>query len=144
MLLHPPIICPIAYHSVTWSIMGLKRAHHHEKSAVVKAPRSFSLTSVEPMLASRTGTRLLSLPMVTSSGVKQKWVECGNGPVLHWSGMKDLNLCHCIQPTLVSLYNFQQNLGPDSATADFFDGKHNIVLGGSWATHPRIAGRKTL
>ncbi|CAI6342272.1 unnamed protein product [Periconia digitata] len=28
-------------------------------------------------------------------------------------------------------------------TGDFFDGKHNIVLGGSWATHPRIAGRKT-
>lgn len=28
--------------------------------------------------------------------------------------------------------------------ADFFDGKHNIVLGGSWATHPRIAGRKSL
>ncbi|OTB00076.1 hypothetical protein M426DRAFT_244532 [Hypoxylon sp. CI-4A] len=28
-------------------------------------------------------------------------------------------------------------------TADFFDEKHNIVLGGSWATHPRIAGRKT-
>ena len=28
-------------------------------------------------------------------------------------------------------------------TDDFFDGKHNIVLGGSWATHPRIAGRKS-
>ncbi|KAI1497703.1 C-type lectin protein [Biscogniauxia marginata] len=28
-------------------------------------------------------------------------------------------------------------------TADFFDDKHNIVLGGSWATHPRVAGRKT-
>ncbi|KAI5926159.1 C-type lectin protein [Camillea tinctor] len=28
-------------------------------------------------------------------------------------------------------------------TADFFDGKHNIVLGGSWATLPRVAGRKT-
>ncbi|KAI9776912.1 MAG: hypothetical protein M1835_005376 [Candelina submexicana] len=28
-------------------------------------------------------------------------------------------------------------------TADFFDGKHNVILGGSWATHPRIAGRKT-
>ncbi|KAL2153030.1 hypothetical protein VTH82DRAFT_4185 [Thermothelomyces myriococcoides] len=28
-------------------------------------------------------------------------------------------------------------------TADFFDGKHNMVLGGSWATHPRIAGRKS-
>lgn len=29
-------------------------------------------------------------------------------------------------------------------TNDFFDEKHNIVLGGSWATHPRIAGRKSL
>lgn len=28
--------------------------------------------------------------------------------------------------------------------ADFFDGKHNIILGGSWATHPRIAARKSL
>ncbi|KAF4549171.1 Histidine-specific methyltransferase-like protein [Elsinoe fawcettii] len=28
-------------------------------------------------------------------------------------------------------------------TADFFDEKHNIVLGGSWATMPRIAGRKS-
>ncbi|KAL1896440.1 hypothetical protein Cpir12675_002777 [Ceratocystis pirilliformis] len=28
-------------------------------------------------------------------------------------------------------------------TADFFDGKHNIALGGSWAVHPRIAGRKS-
>lgn len=27
---------------------------------------------------------------------------------------------------------------------DFYDGKHNVVLGGSWATLPRIAGRKTL
>jgi formylglycine-generating enzyme required for sulfatase activity len=30
------------------------------------------------------------------------------------------------------------------STADFFDSKHNITLGGSWATHPRLAGRKTL
>jgi hypothetical protein len=29
-------------------------------------------------------------------------------------------------------------------TADFFDGKHNVVLGGSWATHPKITGRKSL
>lgn len=28
-------------------------------------------------------------------------------------------------------------------TADFFDSKHNIMQGGSWATHPRIAGRRT-
>lgn len=28
-------------------------------------------------------------------------------------------------------------------TADFMDGKHNVVLGGSWATQPRITGRKS-
>lgn len=28
-------------------------------------------------------------------------------------------------------------------SADFFDDKHNICLGGSWATVPRIAGRKS-
>ncbi|KIY03944.1 uncharacterized protein Z520_00636 [Fonsecaea multimorphosa CBS 102226] len=28
-------------------------------------------------------------------------------------------------------------------TADFFDGKHNVCLGGSWATVPRIALKKT-
>ena len=28
-------------------------------------------------------------------------------------------------------------------SADFLDGKHNICLGGSWATVPRIAGRRS-
>ena len=28
--------------------------------------------------------------------------------------------------------------------ADFFDKKHNIVMGGSWATHPKLAGRRSL
>lgn len=28
-------------------------------------------------------------------------------------------------------------------SADFFDGKHNAILGGSWATVPMIAGRKS-
>jgi uncharacterized SAM-dependent methyltransferase/formylglycine-generating enzyme required for sulfatase activity len=28
-------------------------------------------------------------------------------------------------------------------SADFFDGKHRAVLGGSWATHPRIAERRS-
>lgn len=28
-------------------------------------------------------------------------------------------------------------------SADFFDGKHHVVLGGSWATHPRIAERRS-
>lgn len=28
-------------------------------------------------------------------------------------------------------------------SSDFFDGKHHVVLGGSWATHPRIAERRS-
>ena len=28
-------------------------------------------------------------------------------------------------------------------SADFFDGKHHVLLGGSWATHPRIAERRS-
>lgn len=32
----------------------------------------------------------------------------------------------------------------NAIAADFFDGKHNVMLGGSWATVPRIAGRSTL
>ena len=32
----------------------------------------------------------------------------------------------------------------DGMVADFFDSKHNIMQGGSWATHPRIAGRRSL
>lgn len=28
-------------------------------------------------------------------------------------------------------------------SADFFDGKHNVILGGSWATHPIMAERKS-
>ncbi|KAI9838758.1 MAG: hypothetical protein M1838_004529 [Thelocarpon superellum] len=33
--------------------------------------------------------------------------------------------------------------GALTVAEDFFDGKHNVVVGGSWATHPRVAGRKT-
>lgn len=35
-------------------------------------------------------------------------------------------------------------LSANISIADFFDGKHHIIQGGSWATLPRIAGRTTL
>jgi formylglycine-generating enzyme required for sulfatase activity len=46
--------------------------------------------------------------------------------------------------TGMSGQQFYANRVSDIYSADFFDGKHNITLGGSWATHPRLAGRKTL
>ena len=60
----------------------------------------------------------------------------------------DLNLWSCILVIQVCLPHARLSATKAEVvcggTADFFDGKHNIVLGGSWATHPRIAGRKTL
>ncbi|KAK7543299.1 C-type lectin protein [Phyllosticta citricarpa] len=45
--------------------------------------------------------------------------------------------------TLAPHPGFEPSKAYPGYTADFFDGKHNVVLGGSWATHPRVAGRKT-
>lgn len=36
------------------------------------------------------------------------------------------------------------DVGAYAWLVDSSHGKHNIVLGGGWATHPRIAGRKSL
>ncbi|CAO3676522.1 unnamed protein product [Rhizopus stolonifer] len=38
---------------------------------------------------------------------------------------------------------FQTSTVYPGYSTDFFDGKHRVVLGGSWATHPRIAERTT-
>lgn len=46
--------------------------------------------------------------------------------------------------TLAAHDGFQAMEAYPGYTADFFDGEHNVMLGGSWATHPRLAGRKSL
>lgn len=38
---------------------------------------------------------------------------------------------------------YQQSQTYPGYSADFFDGKHHTVLGGSWATHPRMAERRS-
>ncbi|GAO19046.1 hypothetical protein UVI_02056430 [Ustilaginoidea virens] len=58
--------------------------------------------------------------------------RCGTGGVWEWTS-SPLRRHDGFQP--MALY--------PQYTADFFDEKHNVVLGGSWATHPRIAGRRT-
>jgi L-histidine Nalpha-methyltransferase / hercynylcysteine S-oxide synthase len=40
-------------------------------------------------------------------------------------------------------YSCTQLGWPGLIEGDFFDTKHNVVLGGSWATLPRLAGRRT-
>ncbi|KAL9622589.1 MAG: hypothetical protein Q9160_003086 [Pyrenula sp. 1 TL-2023] len=58
-----------------------------------------------------------------------------------FEGFKAMDL----YPAYTGLNNVSVSLSMTNTLAvDFFDGKHNIVLGGSWATHPRIAGRTSL
>ncbi|KAG9235815.1 C-type lectin protein [Amylocarpus encephaloides] len=68
---------------------------------------------------------------VTAQGNKLSG-QAGMGGVWEWTS-SPLRKHEGFEP--MSLY--------PAYTADFFDEKHNIVLGGSWATHPRIAGRKS-
>ncbi|PMD36101.1 DUF323-domain-containing protein [Hyaloscypha variabilis F] len=68
---------------------------------------------------------------VTANGDKLTG-QAGMGGVWEWTSS-----------TLTKHEGFEPMKLYPAYTADFFDGKHNIVLGGSWATHPRIAGRKT-
>src|SRR5271170_6817810 len=65
-------------------------------------------------------------------------VEPGNGRALLSINMKDgppqesILVILVTSPMVLSLW-----------TGDFFDTKHKVVLGGSWATLPRVAGRRT-
>ena len=121
-------------------------------SSSILTRTSFSLCSKAAMWDSKTSTLPLLPRMVISSPVRARWAEFGNGLARCWIGVRDSNQWSCIQVIQVCLPPHASNppTTPSKAkavcigTADFFDGKHNIVLGGSWATHPRIAGRKTL
>ena len=66
-------------------------------------------------------------------------VEHGNGQVLPLINTRDGNHRKSILVILVHNLINKFNL----IVGDFFDTKHKVVLGGSWATHPRIAGRRT-
>src|SRR5690242_16147955 len=97
------------------------------------------------MWASNIGIQFRSLKKVENSAASPTWVGCGSGPALFWRNTKVSNLWRCIRFIQVSVIAGDAGLsGSLILAADFVDGKHNVTLGGSWATHPRIAGRKSL
>jgi len=69
---------------------------------------------------------------VTGQGNDRPAGRCEMGGVWEWTSS-----------TLRKHEGFEPMALYPNYTADFFDEKHNLVLGGSWATHPRIAGRKS-
>lgn len=74
------------------------------------------------------------------------WGGHGSGLALSWSRSRVSNPWIYTPGTRVCHSRKNLNNAPllTMRPADFMDGKHNVVLGGSWATHPRIAGRKSL
>lgn len=74
----------------------------------------------------------LSRPVSGSPAHVQQHLPGHNGGVWEWTS------------TPFSNYEgFKPSALYPGYSADFFDGKHNVVLGGSWATTPSIAGRRT-
>ncbi|UZJ57003.1 hypothetical protein CBS101457_006323 [Exobasidium rhododendri] len=56
-----------------------------------------------------------------------------NGGVWEWTSS-----------TFDSFEGFRNSALYPGYSSDFFDGKHSVVLGGSWATTPAVAGRRTV
>ena len=102
-------------------------------------------TSMVPMLDSSIGIPSPSLGNGTGQQGSRKWAGFGSGPARRLRSTKasspwPYTLAIQVRHALGGLHF----CGQLTHAADFFDEKHNIVLGGSWATHPRIAGRKSL
>lgn len=86
-------------------------------------------------------------------GVTHKDYLCGlgdTGGAAEWTrslfapqpGFKPMDIYPGYSGTCLS--SVFQNISTKPCSADFMDEKHLAVVGGSWALHPRIAGRKSL
>jgi len=71
-------------------------------------------------------------PVPATTGLKRGGGRGTNGGVWEWTS---------------TVFDKTDGFVPSSLypgySSDFFDGKHQVVLGGSYATLPRIAGRRT-
>ncbi|WAQ82045.1 hypothetical protein PtA15_2A358 [Puccinia triticina] len=71
-------------------------------------------------------------PQRPRKGMDGRWRGGWNGGVWEWTST-----------TFEPHPNFKPSLLYPGYSKDFFDGEHNVLLGGSWATIPRIAHRKS-
>lgn len=101
--------------------------------------RRFLDASTSPQCVDRPGSNVgfrhwhpvpASLPRVDGDGLL---IPGHNGGVWEWTSTPFMDY-EGFRPS--DLY--------PGYSADFFDGKHDVVLGGSWATTPSVAGRRTV
>lgn len=72
-------------------------------------------------------------PVPATTGLAKNFGKGHNGGVWEWTS------------TVLDKYEgFQQSKLYPGYSTDFFDGKHQVVVGGSYATIPRLAERRTL
>ncbi|KAK9246192.1 hypothetical protein V1506DRAFT_536115 [Lipomyces tetrasporus] len=81
---------------------------------------------------------------ITQSNVAFKfWHPTPLAPEIEIAGPGSMGVWEWTATELARVEGFVPGRLYPEYTADFFDGKHNVVLGGSWATHPRLSGRRS-
>ncbi|ORZ35066.1 hypothetical protein BCR44DRAFT_124925 [Catenaria anguillulae PL171] len=85
---------------------------------------------IDPSTTGFSGLRLAPMPMSVAASPEKAFAYAGN--VWEWTASPFLG-----QDGFVADQRYP------GYSADFFDGKHSVVLGASWATHPRLANRST-
>jgi hypothetical protein len=101
--------------------------------------RRFLDANTSPQCVDRPGSNVgfrnwhpipASLPRIDGDGLL---IPGHNGGVWEWTSTAFMDYPGFRASALYPAYS-----------ADFFDGKHDVVLGGSWATTPSVAGRRTV
>ncbi|RCH99832.1 hypothetical protein CU097_014817 [Rhizopus azygosporus] len=126
--------CPMAFAKDWPAQVSYNEASGYAKSKGRRLPTELELTRFRREIAS--GPHSKKVPNIgflnwTPTPVNNEQVHY-LGDVWEWTD------------TIWDKYEgFQSSAIYPGYSADFFDGKHRVVLGGSWATHPRIAERDT-
>ncbi|KAK9383774.1 uncharacterized protein V2V93DRAFT_362701 [Kockiozyma suomiensis] len=93
--------------------------------------------------ASRGNADTNTYDVVMSNIGFKSWTPSTLSPECELSGVGSMGVFEWTSTVLEPHAGFQVDELYPEYTADFFDGKHNLVLGGSWATTPRQCVRRS-
>lgn len=124
--------CPLVY-AQHWPVQtSYNEAHAFAKHKGGRLPSEVELVHFRDMTASKSSKFAnIGFENWSSTDVSNQVVH-NLGDVWEWT------------ETIWDTYKgFEKSEIYPGYSTDFFDGKHRVVLGGSWATHPRIAERRS-